>query len=204
MKKLTVVFLISSFFLLSCGSKTQKEIKASQAKTEPSGKDRLPVGISEEVPTTEIHVLEKLPVRHFPVTDSTRFENFEQTGTPDTGFLKRIKFNPAQTNAKNFRLNYTIPFSNNFTSLVLTYQSGEHELFTTLITLSKEDIIIDRLDIAYDEIAESAFSKTSKIDKDRITVTDWNWMSEENPVSKIKTYILQQDGKFKLLPSAEN
>src|SRR5690606_23529075 len=112
-----------------------------------------------------------------------RFENFEQIGMPDKGFLKRIKFNSERTDAKNFRLNYTIPFSKNFTSLVLTYQSGEYELFTTLITLGKEDQIIDRLDVAYDEIAESAFSKTSQIEKDKITVTDWNWISEENPVS---------------------
>lgn len=204
MKRLIVLFLISPFSLLSCNSKTLKEITAAHVKMESATRDSFPVGTSEEVSTAESHVLKKLPVRNFPITDSTRFENFEQTGTPDNGFLKRINFNPEHTDAKNFRLNYTIPFSKSFTSLVLTYQNGEHELFTTLITLSKEDEIIDRLEIAYDEIAESAFSRTSKIEKDKITVTDWNWMSGEKPVSESKTYILQQDGKFKLLPSAEN
>ncbi|PRD54743.1 hypothetical protein C5749_15025 [Sphingobacterium gobiense] len=189
---------------MSCGNKTQKETKVPQPKTESAINDTVPSDTHEEVPSAAIRLLKTLPVRDLPITDSTRFDDFEKIGIPDNGFLKRIQFSPEHTDAKNFRLNYKIPFSENFTSAVVTYQSGEHELFTTLITLSKEDKIIDRLEIAYDEIAESAFGKSSSIEKDKITVTDWNWMSEENPVSENKTYILQQDGTFKTVPSAQN
>ncbi|SDD26688.1 hypothetical protein [Niabella drilacis] len=204
MKRVTVLFLISGFFLLSCGGRMQNETTAAPPKTEPATKDTLRSDTGEAVSIAETRLPGSLPQRNFPIKDSTSFDNFEQTGIADNGFLKRIKFNPGHLDARNFRLNYTVPFSENFSSVVVTYQSGEHELFTTLITLSKEDTIIDRLEIAYDEIAESAFGKSSSIEKDKITVTDWNWMSEEKPVSESKTYVLQQDGKFKILPSAGN
>ena len=69
-------------------------------------------------------------------------------------------------------------------------------MFTSIITVNNQNEIIDILEIAYDEIAESAFQKTSKIDKEKIIITEWNWMSGE-PVTEIETYILQDSGKFK-------
>ena len=137
-----------------------------------------------------------LNARHFPIMDSTNFDNFENSGEPDTqGFLKRIKFDPQCKDAMNFRLHYKIPFSENFTAIVVSYQCGENELFATLITVNKENRIVDKLDIAYDEVAESAFGKTSKIEKDKITVTSSNWM-EEKPIFKDETYVLEENGKF--------
>ncbi|GGG88930.1 hypothetical protein GCM10007415_23770 [Parapedobacter pyrenivorans] len=198
MKRLTVLFLIPPFFLVSCGNKTQKETRVAQPKTESAINDTVPSDTHEEVPSAAIRLLKTLPVRDLPITDSTRFDDFEKIGIPDNGFLKRIQFNPEHTDAKNFRLNYTIPFSENFTSLVITYQSGEHELFTTLITLSKEDKIIDSLEIAYDEIAESAFAKSSSIEKNKIIITDWNWMTGEPHVDERRTYAVQQNGKFEI------
>lgn len=140
-------------------------------------------------------MLTGLKVRHFPIIDSTRFENFEKSGMPDYGLLKKINFDPRRKDATNFRLNYRIPFSDSFSSVVITYRAGENELFTTLITFDKQDKIIDKLVIAYDEVAESAFSKNSKIEKDKIVIINSNWMSEE-PVLEKETYKVESNGKF--------
>ncbi|MCW8313754.1 carboxypeptidase-like regulatory domain-containing protein [Sphingobacterium thalpophilum] len=150
--------------------------------------------------SAEADLLATIPTRYFPSIDSTRFENFDTSGIRDNGFVKRIHFMPKCEDASNFRLNYKLPFSNNFLAIVVTYRCGEHELFTTLVTINKANKIIDTLDIAYDEVAESAFSKTSKIERDKIVITSSNWMSEE-PIFETETYIIQNDGKFREVPS---
>ena len=82
--------------------------------------------------------------------------------------------------------------------MVISYYQGEHELFTTLLNIGKNDQIIDQLNIAYDEIAESAFRKTSSIDQNRIVVEDWNYMTDE-PTKTLTTYRISKEGKFKLI-----
>lgn len=202
MKKRCTLFLITAFLFSACDSKTEKKTTETQP-TEAVTKDSMYTEPNEGSYTAETDRLATLPVKHFPIIDSTNFENFEKSGIPDEGFLKQIKFEPEHIETNNFRLNYKIPFSENFTSVVVTYQSGEHELFTSLITVNKKREIIDRLGIAYDEVAESAFRKTSKIEKDNIVVTAENWMSEE-PIFETKTYILQTSGKFKKFQSDTN
>lgn len=200
MKDLFTLYLITAFLFLACGGKTEKKTLEIESITEDLGKDSINTKPSERPPTTESDLLVTLPIRHFPIIDSTNFENFEKTGIPDKGYLKRINFNTEHIETKNFRLNYKIPFSENFTSVVVTYQSGDHELFTYLITVNKENKVIDRLEVAYDETAESAFMKTSTIEKDKIVLTKINWMSEE-PIYETQTYIWQADGKFKMVQS---
>ncbi|WP_094281360.1 hypothetical protein [Sphingobacterium cellulitidis] len=196
MIRITAFLLIAAYFLSSCDDKSQKENRVSQTKTESDNKNAVLADTAQEIPPASIQLLETLPVRNFPITDSTGFDNFNQIGIPDNGFLKRIQFNPEHTEANDFRLNYKIPFSENFTSLVITYQRGEHELITMLLTVSKEEKIIDSLEISYDEIAESAFSKSSTIEKNKITVTDWNWMNGDNPISETHRYKLNSKGTF--------
>jgi len=190
MKKLTTLFLITAFLFYACESKTEKKA------TESVAKDSIPAKVDKEIPIAKTNLLANLPIRNFPITDSTTFDNFEKSGIRDNGFLKSIKFDPRRKDATNFRLNYKIPFSENFTSVVITYKGGENELFTILLTVDKNDKIIDKLEIAYDEIAESAFRKTSKIEKDKIVVTNSNWMIEEKPIFKDETYVLDKTGKF--------
>lgn len=194
MKNTTAIFLISPLFFMACDIKTGNKTKSTI--TQDISKDGIPANTKKEITYKEPNLIATVPVRHFPITDSTSFDDFEKSGVPDTGILKRIKFDPRRKDATNFRLNYQIPFSDNFISVVVTYQCGEHELFTTLITINKEYTIIDKLEIAYDEVAESAFGKTSTIEKDKIVVTSANWMGEQ-PVFETETYILTSDGKFK-------
>ncbi|OJX32713.1 MAG: hypothetical protein BGO86_10445 [Chryseobacterium sp. 36-9] len=193
MKKVITICLATTFLFSACNGKTEKKA------TENVAKDSIPAKADKEISITKTDLLANLPERNFPITDSTRFDDFEKFGMRDNGFLKRIKFDPRRKDATNFRINYKIPFSQNFTSVVVTYQGGENELFTTLLTVDKNDKIIDKLEIAYDEIAESAFGKTSKIEKDKIVVTSSNWMIEEKPIFKDETYVLDKTGKFEKL-----
>lgn len=151
---------------------------------------------NEKEISTNANLFENIPSKNFPIIDSTNFDNFKKNGTPNNGILKQFKLKTKKEDLKNFRINYRIPFSENFTTITITYQSGDHELFTSLITVNYKCEIIDMLEIAYDEIAESAFQKTSRIDKDKIIVTNWNWMSGE-PITENETYILQNNGKLK-------
>lgn len=196
MVKFTTILLVAAYFLSSCSDKSQKVNRLSQTKTESAIENAVLADTAQEIPPTSIQLLKTLPVRNFPITDSTDFDNFNQIGIPDNGFLKRIQFNPEHTEANYFRLNYKIPFSENFTSLVITYQRGEHELISMLLTVSKEEKIIDSLEISYDEIAESAFSKSSTIEKNKITVTDWNSMSGDEPISETHSYKVNSKGTF--------
>ncbi|TJZ61509.1 hypothetical protein FAZ15_09980 [Sphingobacterium olei] len=200
MKKLTILMLITAFLFPSCDSKTERKTTGTPPTQEGIAKDSSYTETNKGISNSETDLLARLPVRDLPIMDSTSFDNFEKYGIRDNGFLKRIKFDPRRKEANNFRLNYKIPLSENFTSVVISYQCGEHELFTTLITINKDNKIIDKLEIAYDEIAESAFGKTSKIEKDKIMVTSSNWMSEV-PVFETETYILEYNGKFKKIKS---
>ena len=74
---------------------------------------------------------------------------------------------------------------------------GENELVTTLVNIDQNNTIIDHLDIAYDEIAESALRTISIISKANIVVEDWNYFNENNQKTT-KTYLVTSDGKFEI------
>lgn len=136
------------------------------------------------------------PNHDFVIVDSTNFDNYQGQGEMDEAFIKKIKFQTSDPDAVDFRLRYGVPFSEHFNAIVITYKSGEHELFTTLVTLDKKDQIIDQLDVAYDEVAESAFRKIGKIEKDKITIQSWNYMNEV-PIHEESIFNVLETGKFK-------
>lgn len=141
-----------------------------------------------------------LPNKSFPLIDSTNFDNYNHNlGIKNDLFFKKIQFKKDQPQMQNSRLRYQLHFSEKFQSVVISYYQGEHELFTTLVNIGENDHIIDQLDIAYDEIAESAFRKTSSINQNKIVVEDWNYMNDE-PITTLTTYQISQEGKFKLIP----
>lgn len=142
----------------------------------------------------------KIPTRSFPIVDSTNFDNYKDTdGIKDNLFIEQIGFQKNNPDAENIRLRYRINYSDHYYSVVISYRKGEHELFTTLVNIKENKKIIDQLDIAYDEIAESAFRKTSSIDHHKIVVEDWNYFSEE-PIKEITNYLVKEDGTFKSIP----
>lgn len=141
-------------------------------------------------------IINEIPLRNFVFADSTNFDNYSFSEKSISDFVQHINFENGTTEAKNFDVRYKIPFSEKFNSIVITYQKGEFELFTTVVTLNEKLEIIDQLDIAYDEIAESAFRKISTVQKDKIILEDINYMGEE-PVIETFTYVVDELGKFK-------
>lgn len=145
--------------------------------------------------TTTIPELEELSLKEFPFVDSTNFDNDDNKGLKDADLLKRIRFDVEEVNLEQVRLRYKLNYSPNYYSVVLTYPLGEHELITTLFNINKRGKILDFLDIAYDEIAESAFRKESLLKKNEVILTDWNYMSEE-PTKTVTRYSITEQGKF--------
>ncbi|MDN3706970.1 hypothetical protein QW060_07460 [Myroides ceti] len=163
--------------------------------------DGIPQTLSDTLQTTDTaftgNILFKdIPVKQFPVIDSTNFDNFSNSSKIVSDVFEKLNMQQTFKEAENFRANYLLPFSDKFTSVVITYKKGEFELFTTLVTVNNDNKIIDTLTIAYDEIAESSFRTTSTLNKSNIIIDDWNYMGEET-VKESKKYILGSDGKFK-------
>lgn len=76
---------------------------------------------------------------------------------------------------------------------------NEHELITHLINIDKNGNIIDTLNIAYDEIAESWSKTTSALQKEQITVTDFH---DGDPTQE-NSYKIDDKGYFYLVDSKD-
>lgn len=202
MKKTVIVWTIACCLAsLSCNNAEKQQTVAAQETSDKSVKTdtiaALPAQRAGESNTIEVdEVITGLPVKNFVVMDSTSFNNYQAEGVADDAFIKKIKFQVSNPHAEHFRLRYKVPYSKNFDAIVITYRDGEHELITTLVTLDKHGHIIDQLDIAYDEVAESAFSKIGKLEKDRISIQNWNYMNEV-PLHEETTFAILETGKFK-------
>ncbi len=183
--------LVTSLLLISCNYNSNNS-KTANENNEPAS-----AAIGKNINPAD-SIFNNVTVVQFPYTDSTNFNNFKETiqltpAIADTLNLKALH----SLNAAYF-IRYKIHFSENFTSVAITYRKGEAELFTTLINYDKSYSIIDKLDIAYDEIAESVLRKISKISADKVQVTRIYSM-EETPDIEQQTYLVQQNGKFVLV-----
>lgn len=178
-------------FLMSCNQQNEK------TNTNKPEQDEVVAEKQEDLKNTTATIpeLEELSLKEFPFVDSTNFDNDDNKGLKDADLLKRIRFDVEEVNLEQVRLRYKLNYSPNYYSVVLTYPLGEHELITTLFNINKRGKILDFLDIAYDEIAESAFRKESLLKKNEVVLTDWNYMSEE-PTKTVTRYSINEQGKF--------
>lgn len=183
---LTIACLL---LLMSCNQQNEKTNKPEQEEVVAEKQEEV------KKTNTTIPELEELSLKEFPFVDSTNFENDDNRGIKDADLLRRIHFDVEDVNLKQVRLRYKLNYSPNYYSIVLTYPLGEHELITTLFNINKRGKILDFLDIAYDEIAESAFRKESLLKKNEVILTDWNYMSEE-PTKTVTRYSINEQGKF--------
>ncbi len=191
-------FLTTCCFIVLVGCKQQAEKKVVEQPMEQFVEQKETEVFVEPTPEEKdeiLAVIEGLDNRAFPLTDSTNFDNVDKKGIHNPDFLKRIHFVAEEVNFKDVPLRYRLNYSPAYYSIVLTYPLGEHEIITTLLNINKQGKIIDFLDIAYDEIAESAFRKESVMEKDRVVLTDWNYMSEE-PTKTVTNYTLTSEGRF--------
>ncbi|MFK8269726.1 hypothetical protein [Capnocytophaga stomatis] len=128
------------------------------------------------------------------------FPKKEQTNADNYDLLPALSANQARLllsglfpDTENFKRVYSVPFSDDFTSVVVAFQQGEHQFSTILFNLDKNNQIIDYLLIAYDEIAESAVFTESILNKDSIVVRKEFY---ENVITF--TYEISPKGEFVL------
>lgn len=185
MIKFRLFSFILALLLLGCSKQSTKKVNIIQ------NEDSQTYNFDESV-----EIFNKIPLKQFPIIDSTNFNNFDFEIKSEDNFLLDEIANQLNIHfAQNYRFRYRLLLSDKFYSAVITYEVGDHELFSTLLNLNKSFKIIDKVDIAYDEIAESYFKTMSKIKKDKIEVEQINRM-DEKPVIEISSYTISSEGKF--------
>lgn len=192
--KTFLLILVLIFSTMYCKEKST-ESQPSKQKTTVKNDTKL----LEEKPIFKD--FPKIPVRNFPVLDSTNFDNYQvEDGIKNDTFFKKIRFLLQNNDAENIVLNYSLNYSKGFRSYVISYYRGEHEIVTKLLNVDQNYQILDELEIAYDEIAESAFRKSSTLKAHEIVVEEWNYMSAP-PIKNIENYQISKEGKFILVPN---
>ena len=89
---------------------------------------------------------------------------------------------------------HALGLSSKFTSIIFSYAT-ENELKTILINYNLTGEKVGTLEVAYDEIAESAFRNTSVISKNNIIMVEQNYF-DDPPSYTTNTYKIESDGKI--------
>ncbi|CEN49684.1 conserved hypothetical protein [Capnocytophaga canimorsus] len=132
------------------------------------------------------------PTISFPKKEQTNADNYDLLPALNSR-QARLLLSGLFPDTENFKRVYSVPFSDDFTSVVVAFQQGEHQFSTILFNLDKNNQIIDYLLIAYDEIAESAVFTESILNKDSIVVRKEFY---ENAITF--TYEISPKGEFVL------
>ncbi|MFJ1490303.1 hypothetical protein [Capnocytophaga canis] len=143
-------------------------------------------------PTVSDVAWSDFPTVSFPKKEQTNADNYDSL-PPLNSRQARLLLSGLFPNAENFKRVYTVPFSDDFTSVAVAFQLGDSQFFTMIFNLDKNNQIIDNLLIAYDEIAESFVSTESVLNKDSIVVRKEFY---ENAITF--TYEISPKGEFVL------
>ena len=142
--------------------------------------------------------LDKLPEAPLPKTDSTNFDNFDKKEFLTKKELSLLNFDKVILDniaVENVVANYKLKISDQFKTYVFVYNKGEMEQFSILANYDNDFNFIDSAVIAYDEIAESFFRTISKISKEKIVTTEFDY-TQEAETSKTRTYTIEKNGKL--------
>ena len=153
----------------------------------------------------ELDFLKKLKVMSLPYRDSTNFDNHIDKPQMREAEIEQLKLKSIVPDGFGFTLNHKLNISPQFHAVIISYQPDNEALCTALITYDKDYNIIDMLEIAFDEIAESIFRKESTVYTDHITVESISYiyfscMEEEWPMVEAIDYKIESDGTFTSLP----
>jgi hypothetical protein len=182
-RKLILATILSSIFL-SCGSESSDSVRRAELLKDPEGTQ-----------PAKPDLLATVPFKKVPVVDSTNFDNFNGKDPLSEKLVSQLQLKSLDPNIKHFYARYRIAFTTAVDLMAVT-APAENEMKTFLVSYAKEDYkVIDKVVIAYDEIAESAFSSIGKVSKNEITVTNYNYMTEE-PVIETLKYHIEKSGKF--------
>ncbi|MDO6490999.1 MULTISPECIES: SH3 domain-containing protein [unclassified Cellulophaga] len=161
--------------------------------------------IEDKTPTTQNTrnfkaITSLIKTRTLPAADTTNFDNFSKTNFYKKETVKLLQLQKIFPdyfkegyNNKSIA-SYKLEFSKDFYSLVIVTYKGDHEMESTLINYSLNGELIDFKTISYDEIAEGWSRIESKIEKDKLTITDILWTDEKQ--EEITYFKIASNGKI--------
>lgn len=203
MKTIFYIFLVFTT-IVSCKEQTPKtKITEIKLKNQIQPKND---SVKEKPKAVEEIKFMKVDMESFPVSEDTSFDIYDKSyreNHPVTRVYTKLKNEEIHKlglqdwlkNGTNISVNYELPYSDIFRTFVFTFQDGEMELKTFMVTFDKNFKKIDELQIAYDEIAESWMRTKSEITKDKIEVIEHNESSGEAEITTT-LYKINKKGKF--------
>lgn len=197
------IYLLFLFLILGCASE-HKEKKKSEVKVEDTLVEEAAITtVQKSFTDTTFHsIIKNLSIRKTPIADSTTFDSYKDDfkiyTKEEVAALQLEKIYPNfYKEGYNYKAtpSYKLEFSKEFYSAVIVIFKGENEMESQLINYDINGNIIDTKVIAYDEIAEGAFQRNSKIKKNIITITYIDWMDERKET--IEIFEITENGNIK-------
>lgn len=176
----TAVLVFMFFILTGCGSQHSFSEEAPMSHEQRELKDILSLS-HEQV---------------LPYEDTTNFDNYEIKKPLSKAQEKLLQLGHVTGQyVQGVEVRHYIRLSPAFTTLVVSFHKGEHELFTSLVNYDSDGHMTDWLEVAYDEIAESLSRKESTISTKEIVVRDISYFTDP-PETEVVTYGITDKGKF--------
>ena len=188
--------ILIAFFAISISC--QRNSKA--AKTDEKPIVAIPKSEEDSI-HRDFSFLDDVPEFGLPKIDSTNFDNYDKKEFLSRKELSLLHFDkviPDNNSVENVTVNYKLKISDQFKTYVFVYKKGEMEQFSVLVNYDKDFNFIDATIIAYDEIAESFFRTLSKISKEKIITTEFDY-TQEAESSKTTTFEILNNGEIRKL-----
>ena len=128
--------------------------------------------------TNKYSFVNEYTVKTLPMIDSTNFDNHVEgklLNKQEQDLLKLPSIFEEQLENENSKIgiSYLPKISDNFKSVVYYFYPSNNEVISMLVNYDMEFNIINSQVLAYDEIAEGILQTTSKLDKNRIELTEY-------------------------------
>lgn len=193
----TIFFLAVLAVLFSCKD-SSKESQDSSKKDKSANKNVN--SVTDDSVNDEYSFLSEYPNKALPFVDSTNFNNINKAKQlteqqKDLLRLDKILGESYSDIVQSLQINYRVNLSDNFSTIIMSYELGEHELLSKIINYDVHFMPIAWQEIAYDEIAEGLVRKQSKIYKDSIIVSRINYF-DEIPDTTFTKFKIEQNGSI--------
>lgn len=194
MKRL--ILISYCLFLVNCGDKSTVSKTEKIEKIEETDSTNRIISLKEDTVKILETTTAKPKPKAFLIDERTNFDNFKKLNELSSVEISNLQLKEIEPNFTHFYFCYNVPFSEDFKTIAITMMH-EMEMSTYLITYDKNSKKIDRLKVAYDEIAESAFRTESVLRRDLITITNSDYMMHQTPTITTEYYKVLENGKFK-------
>lgn len=198
-----IKYIFTSFILITCSLKAKNSKVAVyhiQETIENLVEDAKSASPKEKRNTNFGDVIKNIKEKPLPLTENTNFDDFieaEDYKEVDVKSLKLLEIYPNfHKEGYGFRAIrcYKIAFSKAFYSVVVTLLKGDNEMESVLINYGLNGNIVDSKVISYDEIAESVFKIESRIEQNKLTISNIADMEERS--EDITVFTINTKGKI--------